>query len=276
MRIQSALVLLLAALAVSCTSVQRTKPVAAPGSDPNHWVFLLIGQSNMVGTPKPLNPDLALDPRVRVLGYENSASPMRAYNKWSTAYPPLHNAWAGVGPGDWFAKTLLESVPPGVTIDLVPCSIAGVDIDFFRKGVVSKRRSEFSIPPDNSWSGAYEWVIDRARLAQKTGVIKGILFHQGESDSGQTVWLTKVKAIVADLRADLGLGEVPFLAGELLYTGACAGHNVLVNQLPQIIPRAFVVSAQDLAGTDEFHFNLEGQREFGKRYAATMKKALGL
>jgi len=239
-------------------------------------LFLLIGQSNMEGIPAPEEQDRVENPRVKVLAYNNCSSPARTYNTWYTASPPLHSCWAGVGPGDYFAKTLADAYPDR-TIGLVPCAIAGVDIDFFRKGVVSRRRDEFPIPPDNHWSGAYEWVIDRARLAQKDGVIRGIIFHQGESDTGDPAWVGKVREMLTDLRADLGIGDVPFIAGELLYEeygGCCYTHNPLINQLPSNMTNTYVVSAQGLAGQDEAHFDLQAQRKLGRRYGRIMIEAL--
>lgn len=239
----------------------------------NFYVFLLIGQSNMEGQPKPVAEDFVTDERIKVLAYDNCPNLARVYNEWSTASPPLHSCYAGLGPGDYFARAVAAAYPEK-TIGLVPCAISGVDIDFFRKGVVSARRSEFRIPPDNQREGAYDWVIERARIAQQTGVIKGIIFHQGESDTGQSVWVDKVKGMVTDLRADLGLGDVPFVAGELLYGGCCASHNPIINRLPSQITNAFVVSADGLAGADEAHFDLAGQRELGARYAQAMLDAL--
>ena len=244
-----------------------------PGPEDGRQIFLLFGQSNMEGIPKPEAEDLVEIPQIEVLGYDTCGD--RAYNVWDTAAPPLHRCFAGVGPGDWFAKTLIETWP-NAEIGLVPAAISGVDIDFFRKGVVSARRDEFQIPPDNARDGAYDMLIERAQLAQETGTIRGILFHQGESDTGQSAWVGKVAEIVADLRADLGLGEdVPFIAGELLYGGCCASHNPIINQLPDNIPNSRVVSAEGLAGMDEAHFDLEGQRELGRRYAEAMLEALG-
>jgi len=242
--------------------------------DTGFHVYLLIGQSNMEGMPKATAEDQTPDERVKVLAYNDCPNLSRTYNEWYTAAPPLHSCYAGVGPGDYFGRALAAAYPQA-TIGLVPCAISGVDIDFFRKGVTSARRSEFQIPPDNHWGGAYEWVIERARIAQQTGVIKGIIFHQGESDTGQTVWVEKVKGMVTDLRTDLGLGEVPFVAGELLISGGCcASHNPIINQLPGQITNAFVVSAMGLVGADEAHFDLAGQRELGARYAQTMLAAL--
>jgi hypothetical protein len=235
-------------------------------------IFLLFGQSNMEGVPQPEAADRVQDPRIEVLGYTNCG--LRQYNQWYVASPPLHSCYLGVGPGDYFAKAMAEAWPDA-DIGLVPAAISGVDIDFFRKGVTSARRAEFSIPPDNTRDGAYDMLLEKAQLAQERGTIRGILFHQGESDSGQSVWLAKVAEIVEDLRTDLGLGEdVPFIAGELLYTGCCSSHNSLVNLLPNGVPNAHVVSASGLAGMDQYHFDLAGQRELGGRYADAMLEAL--
>jgi hypothetical protein len=255
------------------TTVAASTGNAAP--EPNAaMVFLLIGQSNMAGAPKAEAEDQVEDPRVRVLAYEDCPNLGRQYNQWYPARPPLHDCHGGVGPGDYFGKALAKAYPEA-TIDLVPLAISGVDIDFFVKGVVSKRRGEFSIPPDNHWSGAYEWVLERARLAQRVGTIRGIIFHQGESDTGNASWVGKVKQLVSDLRTDLQLGEVPFVAGELLESGCCGKwHNPLVQQLPQTIGTTRIVSAAGLAGMDSAHFDLAGQRELGARYGAAMLELL--
>jgi hypothetical protein len=245
-------------------------------ADPDFHVFLLIGQSNMEGVPSPEAQDLVEHDRVQVLAYDHCSSLGRACCQWGLARPPLHSCSAGVGPGDTFARRMAEAYPEAI-IGLVPCAISGVDIDFFRKGVVSSRRNEFRIPPDNHWSGAYEWVIQRARLAQQLGVVRGILFHQGESDATDPAWPGKVAEVVFDLRADLGIGEsAPFLVGELLHTGCCAAHNSRIAKLPGLIPNAHVISANGLGAIDPYHFDLAGQRELGSRYADTMLRVLTL
>ena len=118
-------------------------------------------------------------------------------------------------------------------------------------------------------------MVERARLAQQSGHVRGILLHQGESDTGDRQWVGKVAAMVADLRADLALGAAPFVAGELLYSGCCGGaHNPLVAALAGEIPACRVVSASGLAGMDAAHFDLPGQRELGARYGAAMLELL--
>ena len=244
------------------------------GGKSDLMIFLLIGQSNMAGAPPPAAADLVEDPRVKVLAYQDCANLGRRYDQWYPARPPLHGCNGGVGPGDYLGKALADAYPDA-TIGLVPLAIPGVDIDFFSKGVISTRRHEFMIPPDDHWAGAYDWVLERARLAQQAGTIRGIAFHQGESDTGRPEWVGKVAAMVDALRTDLALGEVPFVVGELLYSGCCgAAHNPLIALLPQAISNTRVVSAQGLSGQDEAHFDLAGQRELGKRYGAAMIELL--
>jgi hypothetical protein len=228
-------------------------------------LFLLIGQSNMEGAPTPLPVDREPIARVWALGYDDCAN--QQYNVWRAASSPLHHCSTGVGPGDEFGKALAKAWPQS-HIGLIPAALSGVDVDLYRKGVISKRRNEFKIPPDNKRDSAYEMVIERAKLAQKHGKIRAILWHQGESDNTSPEWVGKVAEIVSDLRTDLGLEvSVPFLAGELLYSGCCAAHNAKVNELPQAIPNAHVISARGLQGMDNFHFNRDAQHELGGRYA---------
>jgi hypothetical protein len=221
----------------------------------------------MEGYPKAQQADRAENERIRVLGYDNCASTGRQTNQWDTAAPPLHSCWNdGLGPGDYFAKTLIQELPSTDTIGLVPCAINGERIETFLKNGGSK----------------YTWIIERARLAQQAGgVIEGMLFHQGESNSGDSSWPGKVNTLVQDLRTDLGLGDVPFIAGELLYSGSTAGHNTLVNQLPSVVSNGHVVSASGLVvdPTDtqyRLHFDHDSQVTLGTRYAEKMIEVLGL
>ena len=241
-----------------------------PVFDPNFHIYLLIGQSNMEGQPRPEAIDKEENPRVQVLAYDTNSRLHRKYNEWSVAVPPLHDSYMGVGPGDWFAKTMITKMPGNVKIGLVPCGINGADIDLFRKNATTARRAQYIIPPDNKWDGAYDFVLSRAKLAQQYGVIKGILFHQGESNNTSPTWISRVNEIMTDLRKDLDIPDVPVLVGELLYSGECADHNGVIKNVPRRIENSYIISAKGLSGADQWHFNLEAQRELGKRYAQKM------
>jgi hypothetical protein len=174
----------------------------------------------------------------------------------------------GLGPGDWFAKTLVDHLPDGDTIGLVPCAKNGEAIATFMEGGTH-----------------YTWMVNRAKAAQDAGgVISGILFHQGESDCTNPGWPANVAAMVASLKEDLGLGNVPFLAGELLRAeggGSCGGHNTLVAQLPGLITNAHVISSEgcfeDTSDTTyDLHFDHDSQVLLGTRYGEKMIDVLGL
>ena len=124
-------------------------------------------------------------------------------------------------------------------------------------------------------------MVKRCKIAQEKGVIKGILFHQGEADNGRSGWPNDVKSIVDNLKKDLGLWDsIPFIAGELRYDGCCKGHNTLVNKLPDLIPNCAVVSASGIerrlsrpdGQVDQYHFSTKGTKDFGKRYAEQFLK----
>ena len=134
----------------------------------------------------------------------------------------------------------------------------------------------------NAYNGnPYQHLVDMAKLAQKNGVIKGILLHQGESNTNDKEWPNKVKGIYDNLIKDLNLKaeEVPLLAGELVNAdqkGACASMNKIIDELPETIPNSYVISSAGCsAAPDHLHFTPAGYRELGKRYAEKMLSLLG-
>ena len=264
--------------------------------DPNFHIYLLFGQSNMAGgaagqydgegTQNVEACDCDTNPRVKVLAWgdcNRTSYPCphmtinRTHDQWYTAFPPFHNCHEGIGPADAFAKVLLDSIKQDITIGFVPCALSGQAIRVFEKDSYANiddhtrpKRGHTSLG-----NNAYGWMVDRCRIAQESGVIKGILFHQGESDIGDQSWPGKVKGIIDNLKSDLGLWDsIPFIAGELRYDTQGA-HNPIVNKLPDLIPNCAVVSADGLEvrarridGTqDIYHFSTKGTKEFGCRYA---------
>src|SRR5690606_38972696 len=164
------------------------------------------------------------------------------YGTWRAATPTLircPRSGIGLGPGDTFGDTLAENLPETIKIGLVGGAYGGAKIEYFMKNCGSD-----CTPPHGGISGApnngtrgYDWVLDLAKKAQEVGVIKGFIFHQGESNSGQQDWPQKVNTFVSDLRKDLGLtaADSPFIAGELPYTGCCRGHNTQIGRLPSVV-----------------------------------------
>ena len=124
--------------------------------------------------------------------------------------------------------------------------------------------------------GSYHWMLTLAKKAQKSGVIKGIIFHQGESNTGDPNWPGKVTKLVTDLRKDLHLGNVPFIAAEMVPNACCIAHNTQVHRIPELVTNGYYVSAEGLSkrADDNYHFDSEGFRELGRRYAEKMQQVL--
>lgn len=265
--------------------------VAVAEPDPNFHCYLLFGQSNMAGGAggstdqagrSLITNECDTNSRVKVMAFgdcNQNSNPCpnrkveRKHGKWYTAFPPYHNCHEGIGPADNFGRTLLDSIREDITIGFIPCALSGQNIAVFEKGRYATI-DDHTRPVVNGQklaSGAYEWMVEKCKIAQETGVIKGILFHQGESNSGQQDWPDRVKKIVNNLKQDLNLWDsIPFIAGEMRYDGCCIAHNTLINKLPDLIPNCAVASAEGLqrrSMSDNYHFNLTGTNEFGFRYA---------
>ncbi|MEP7267821.1 MAG: sialate O-acetylesterase, partial [Saprospiraceae bacterium] len=189
----------------------------------------------------------------------------------------------GISPADYFGRTMLSTMSKDQKLGMVHVAVAGSKIEIFDKVLyknyldTSAAVKPWMIKMADSYGGnPYQRLIDMARLAQKDGVIKGILLHQGESNTGDKTWPSKVKKIYDDILSDLNLSpnSIPLIAGELVNAdqgGKCAGMNEIIATLPQAIPKAIVVSSVGLpAMPDKLHFTSAGVRVFGKRYAAAL------
>jgi len=218
----------------------------------------------MWGVPNPTQQDMEINPRVEVLTF--TACGRHGNNQWVPAQPPLHGCVGqigtgtngpGVGPGDYFAKTIAEAFPQD-TILLVPAAVPGVSISTFQPGQQN-----------------YNNLLSRARMAQQRGEIRGMIFHQGETDNNQDTWPGRVKTTVDRLRSDLGIGEVPFVVGELMYGGPYQAHNAKVAQVASMVTNAAVAKADGFTplpndGYGNLHFDLNSQRTFGRRFGEAM------
>ena len=138
------------------------------------------------------------------------------------------------------------------------------------------------IPAANIYDGnPYQYLVSLGKIAQKDGVIKGILIHQGESNFQDQDWPKKVKKIYGNLMTDLNLKpeNVPLLAGEVVnadHQGEKAAFNEILKKLPETLPNSYVVSSAGLpCNPDHLHFTPEGQREFGRRYAEKLLAVMG-
>jgi hypothetical protein len=244
--------LLIVAISAAAFSVS-----AAPHKDLQ--LFLLVGQSNMAGRGKVTEADRKPHPRVLML---------TKAGEWVAAVSPMHfdKKVAGVGLGRSFGIALAEA-NPGATIGLIPCAVGGSPISTWESGAY------FKSTKSHPWDDA----IRRARIALKSGTLKGILWHQGESDSKDSlapVYEKKLHDLIARFRAELNAPGVPFIAGQMgqfkerPWSEAKKQVDRVHQELSSKVRNAAFVSSKGLAHKgDKVHFNAAGFREFGRRYA---------
>lgn len=250
----------------------------------NFYIYLCFGQSNMEGQGVIEPQDQTVDSRFKVFQSLDCPNLNRTKGKWYVASPPTCQCYSKLSPADYFGRTMIANLPDSITIGVINVAIGGCDIRLFDKDNYQNYDSTYkeswftSKVIDYGWN-PYKHLVDLAKLAQKDGVIRGILLHQGETNTGQTHWPLYVRKIYEDMLQDLSLkaDSVPLLAGELLATGdnCCSGMNSIIDQLPQTIPTAHVISSAGCMGQDNAHFNSEGYRTLGRRYAIQMLSSMG-
>jgi hypothetical protein len=260
--------------------------VNALSQDTNFYIFVCFGQSNMEGFPGIQPQDKGpVDDRFQVFAAVDILSQSRKKGNWYPAVPPLCRGGTGLCPADYFGRTLISNLPPKIKVGIVNVAVAGCKIELFDTN--SYQEYAATAPPwmtniIKTYQGnPYQYLVDSARLAQKDGVVKGILLHQGESNTNDKEWPGKVKRIYNNLIKDLNLkaSEVPLLAGELVNAdqhGACASMNSIIATLPETIPNSYVISSSGCTcRPDRIHFDPAGYRLLGTRYGQKMLSLLG-
>lgn len=225
--------------------------------DSNFHLYLFIGQSNMAGRGVLDSESKQQNPQILMLD---------SNNRWLPATDPVHfdkPALIGVGPAISFAKEMLSDNKK-IRIGLIPCAVGGSPIGVWEPGA-------FYAPNFHPYDDA----VKRTQLAMRQGVLKGILWHQGESDNDSThaaLYLEKIKTLINRLRTEFHQPNLPFIAGEIGYFLKDDFINKVINGLPQQVSNTAVVSAKGLNHKgDQLHFDTPSARELGKRYAEAMK-----
>jgi hypothetical protein len=252
-------VLLSLAMFILAATCLRADDVTLPKKGDFH-LFLLVGQSNMAGRGRVSEQDREPHPRVLTLTKDN---------RWEPAVDPLHfdkPSVVGVGVGRTFGIRIAEA-NPRVTVGLIPCAAGGSPIASWEPGGFHSQTN----------SHPYDDALRRAKLALQSGTLKGILWHQGESDSQPEkaeIYEEKLHALIARFRKELQAPDVSFLAGQMgqFAERPWSDAKKLVDQahrdLPEKVPHcAFIASDELTHKGDKVHFDAKSYREFGNRYA---------
>ena len=173
--------------------------LTAQAQDPNFHIYLAFGQSNMEGNARVEAQDsLDISDRFLAMSPIDCAEHGRVKGEWYKAVPPLCRChFTGLTPCDYFGRTLVANLPQNIRVGVINVAVGGCHIDLFDK---DKYATYLPTQPDWMKSSAsfydgnpYGRLLEMARKAQKDGVIKGILLHQGESNTGDKEWPMKVK-----------------------------------------------------------------------------------
>ncbi|MES2329384.1 MAG: sialate O-acetylesterase [Bacteroidota bacterium] len=225
-------------------------------------IYLLVGQSNMAGRGTPEAIDTLTDPNIWMFSKEE---------KWVPAREPLHfdkPAVIGVGPGYAFAKEILKA-DKNVTICLIPAAVGGTRIDLWKPGAYDEATKT------HPWDDA----IRRAKAALPSGELKGIIWHQGESDANETrspVYESKLRDLIERFRSELNAPNVPFILGEIGDFKPGENKeipviNAIIKNVAATTKNSGLAEAKGLVHRGDFtHFDAASARELGKRYAAAL------
>ena len=213
-------------------------------------IYLLMGQSNMSGRASYSSAEGADMDRTYL--FNNN-------NRWSIASNPLNkyailgdsSSQVAMGPSYYFAKTLNQYIPD-LQLGLVVNAKGGSAISQWMKGTFY-----------------YENSVAKAKEAMKYGTLKGIIWHQGCSDSSKySEYMDKLKQLVSDLRTDLGDPTLPFIAGQINPSNDNkAEFNKVITTISDHIPYSSYAKADDLTTIDGTHFDSASQKMLGQRYA---------
>ncbi|MBQ6203024.1 MAG: acetyl xylan esterase [Prevotella sp.] len=255
--------------------------------DPNFYIFLCFGQSNMEGNARPEAQDLeSPGPRFLLMPAVDFPDKGRKMGEWCEASAPLCRPNTGLTPADWFGRTLVASLPENIKIGVIHVAIGGIKIEGFMPSEIANYVKNEA----PGWmkgmleaynNNPYERLVTLAKKAQKDGVIKGILMHQGESNTGDPDWAKKVQKVYDSLCSDLKLKpeEVNLYVGNIVQAdgkGVCIGCKKQIDELPQTLHTAQVISSDGCTnGPDRLHFDAAGYRELGCRYGEAVARHLG-
>jgi hypothetical protein len=231
------------------------------GQDKDFHLYLLMGQSNMAGRGKVGPQDEEVHPRVFALDKAD---------KWTPAADPIHfdKPVAGVGPGLTFGKTMAHH-DPSIRVGLIPCAAGGSPISVWKHGGYWEQTK----------SKPYDDAIERTGIAVEHGVLKGILWHQGESDSNDKdaeLYEDRLAVLINTLRTELGVSDVPFIVatlGDFIVESRPIARivNKALRQISRRVKHAACVDSTGLEHKgDNVHFSADAERELGRRYAEAM------
>lgn len=228
----------------------------------NTWVFIMAGQSNMAGRGAVEPQDTIPNKRILSINQDGELIIAKEPLHW---YEPERT---GLDCGYSFAKTLIKKIPDNVSILIIPTAVGGSSISQWLNDSLYRDVKLFSN------------FLSKVEIARKFGTVKGILWHQGESDANEKdipLYKQRLQQLFSKFRSAAGNNDLPILLGEL---GSFSDNPVNFSLINKAIHEyaaedrhCSVISTNDLKDRgDHLHFNSKGQRAMGRRFAEAYLK----
>lgn len=245
------------------------------GAGQVYEVYLLAGQSNMDGRGKTADLDEA-DRKLAgdaIIFYRNPPAASAGWQPLAPGFsvPPGYKGGLPAptfGPEIGFAKALAKA-RPGIRIALIKSSKGGTSLaKDWTPGIKGKPQTQG--PCYRNFIETIEQATTSLKDRGDAFAIKGMLWHQGESDAGSTAaeYQERLTAFIARVREDLRQPDLPIVIGEVFDNGKRDSIRTAQRAAAAAIPGVRFVPATDLktwdAGT---HFDAASQLELGRRFA---------
>jgi hypothetical protein len=278
-------------LTLNGSTQQSVSVVGLPPKEKLH-LYLFIGQSNMQGAGAPYSASLdAPDPRVIKFGSRNGMEPV--WVKGSHNLTSLGTTNNGIGMGIEFGKSILAAQSdPEIVVGIINHAIGSSAIQWWAPGVINNKQVN---PVTGQNYRLYDEAVQRVADASENGVLKGVLWHQGEYNCGNNTdpasdpdgYAARLQALVTNLRASFANPSLPFVCGKFVpatwvyadgspgaFTGLPfrATVEAALADLPNQRANTFCVDNNGLRGRSDqlIHFDSYSQRLLGQRYAAAI------
>jgi len=226
-------------------------------SKENIWIFILAGQSNMAGRAIIAPIDTIARDRILAINIEN---------KIIMAKEPIsffESDKKGLSCGLAFGKELIKNVADSVFVLFVPCAVGGSSIDQWIGDSIHRNVKLLS-----NFKSQVAW-------AKKNGTIKGVLWHQGESDVVSKDifnYKTKLKKLFNEFRITIENNKLIILTAEIgMFKKDNSKEKIINKQIKQNVlldPYTFLVKTKGFKSNgDNLHFDSKSQRLLGQRFA---------
>ena len=249
-------------------------------------VFIQAGQSNSDGrgaATQLIGPlEKWAKPQADVL-IAYSCSKLKGPQLRTDGFQPLQPGWSVApavrnkatlptntfGPELSFGRTLADRLP-GRTIVLIKFTEGGTSLE---KDWNPERKDRLY----PAFLAFTRESLEALRQAGHTPTIRGMIWHQGESDAKLATedYQARLTAFIIRVRKDLDVPNLPFGIGEVYDNSERDSIRAAQKAVTVAVPHTYLVTVEGLKTFDQgVHFDAAGQITLGERFATGMLKML--